>query len=402
MPFTRRHFLGASATLAGNAFLPKMAEAQTRWSQDDAFRAYTDLFQSPGSPELKTLALRALDAAKGAGATYADVRFRSFQLEQWRIFFGPNYPTPLQEFVVGIGVRALVNGYWGFAGRDGIVGVEDVAQLGIDATTQAKFGALGPARTVEMTPVPPVIDGHWQTPIDIDPFTVSFEEKVDFIGATSDFFIRQGPDIFTTSELEFLKETRTVASTEGSFFHQTLYTTSGIFTVSAGPDWMTENSGARSADFLTPSGAGWEAIRNAPFRERADELIEEARRSCRTQPIETGRYDVVFDAAAMAKILDVTLAPATELDRAFGYDADGIGTSFITQPLTMAGTLAVASPLITIAANRSLPTGAATAQWDDEGVVANETVLVRDGILADFQTTRESASAWPGATARSR
>jgi TldD protein len=36
--------------------------------------------------------------------------------------------------------------------------------------------------------------------------------------------------------------------------------------------------------------------------------------------------------------------------------------------------------------------GAATVKWDDEGVEPDSMTLVRDGILTDYQTTRESAT----------
>ena len=50
------------------------------------------------------------------------------------------------------------------------------------------------------------------------------------------------------------------------------------------------------------------------------------------------------------------------------------------------------APLLTVTANRSQPGALATVRWDDEGVVPEPFDLVRDGVLVDFQTTRESAT----------
>jgi TldD protein len=47
---------------------------------------------------------------------------------------------------------------------------------------------------------------------------------------------------------------------------------------------------------------------------------------------------------------------------------------------------------VNITANRSAPGQLATVKWDDEGVVPQTATLVKDGILNDFQTTREQAS----------
>ena len=84
---------------------------------------------------------------------------------------------------------------------------------------------------------------------------------------------------------------------------------------------------------------------------------------------------------------------ATQLDRALGYEANAGGTSFMNDPLAMLGSFKTASPLVTIKSNRSAPMQLATVKWDDEGVVPSDTTLVKDGILHDFQTTREQA-AW--------
>jgi TldD protein len=93
----------------------------------------------------------------------------------------------------------------------------------------------------------------------------------------------------------------------------------------------------------------------------------------------------------MASVLDATLGTATQLDRALGYEANANGTSQVNDPLTMLGTVSVASPMITVTANRSAPGQLATVHWDAEGVVPREITLVKNGILTDFQTTREQA-----------
>ena len=58
----------------------------------------------------------------------------------------------------------------------------------------------------------------------------------------------------------------------------------------------------------------------------------------------------------------------------------------------MVGSLQVATSLITLTANRSAPTQLATVKWDDEGVEPDVCfTLIQDGVLTDFQTTREQA-----------
>jgi len=336
--------------------------------------------------------MEALDTATRAGAHYVDVHVRVTQRESIGYFQGPKYPPPAYSTQIGFGIRALVNGSWGFSGVDGVPTKTDVAQLGRDATAQAAIAARGSSQVIELAALPAVANGTWTMPVEIDPFTVSTEEKIDFVDGISEFFLRESLNLDTQAWIDFMKETRTFASSDGAYTTQTVYATGGFLRVDTPPDWASERRGYRQANFLSYAGAGWEHVLNAPLQDRAHNIIEEALRMRRSKPVEVGRYDMVFDAYAMAGILDESLGAATELDRAMGYIANTFGTSYLNDPLAMVGTLRVASPLVTVTMNRSMPRGAATVKWDAEGVAPVETTLVKDGIVTDFQTTRESAN----------
>jgi TldD protein len=141
------------------------------------------------------------------------------------------------------------------------------------------------------------------------------------------------------------------------------------------------------------AGRGWEMFTEAPLSEDLPRLFDEAEQSRHAVPVDIGRYDAVFSAQAMAALLDHTIGAATELDRAMGYEANASGTSYLDHPLTMAGSLMIGSPEITITGNRSVVGGAATVRWDDDSVVPHDFTLVDRGRLVDFQTTREQV-AW--------
>jgi TldD protein len=352
---------------------------------------FEELLPVQSGPELKGIAEAALAAAKEAGATYADVHFIHSRRENWIYFPGPRYPAPSRSANIGFGIRALVNGYWGFAGIDGTTTTDMAAKAGRDATSQAKFAATGKPRTVELAPTP-VVTGTWTMPVEIDPFAISLEEKADYIDGLLDEISQLRYGVSMSAFVYLLKQERTFVSSEGSYTVQTIYNTGADMSLGVPRDWMTERPGGRSADFLSKAGAGWEYIRKAPIREEAWRMIEEALGSRRPKPVDVGRYDVVFDAKAVSNILSSSIGIATELDRAMGYEANGVGTSYFSDPLEMLGTYKIGSPLMTVTANRSMPGGAATVKWDDEGVAPVDTVLVKDGILNDFQTTREAAS----------
>jgi TldD protein len=146
-----------------------------------------------------------------------------------------------------------------------------------------------------------------------------------------------------------------------------------------------------------PVQAGWERITDVDVREllrqAMDQIDDALAHTLPVKPVEVGRYDLVLTADAMATLLSETLGPATELDRALGYEANAGGTSYLgPHPLTLLGTT-IASPLVTVTADRSTPLALATIGWDDEGVAPAPFPLISKGVLVDYQTTREQA-AW--------
>jgi TldD protein len=134
-------------------------------------------------------------------------------------------------------------------------------------------------------------------------------------------------------------------------------------------------------------------VRDHSLREEIRRLIDviEAESKLPVKPVDVGRYDAVLDAPSMQQLVAGTLGRATELDRALGYEANAGGTTYITDPFGSLGKIQVGASALTLLADRSTPGGAATVQWDDEGVAPDDFTLVKDGVLTDFQTMRESA-----------
>jgi TldD protein len=196
------------------------------------------------------------------------------------------------------------------------------------------------------------------------------------------------------SGMNFVRQLRVFASSDGASWTQTTYTSNAGFSIGYRSEFSAKlGPGGSSADFLSYAGRGWEHVAESGIIDAIPQLVVEAELSRHIVPVDVGRYDMVFSAAAMATLLDQTLAPATELDRAMGYEANADGTSYLSEPLEMLGTHQVGASLLNVSANRSMEGGAATVKWDDEGVEPEEFALVRDGVLVDFQTTREH-SAW--------
>ncbi|HXC25532.1 MAG TPA: TldD/PmbA family protein [Gemmatimonadaceae bacterium] len=340
---------------------------------------------------MQVLALRAVEAARSAGATYADARLTREVMHVFDMQGVGGRVFQVRE-EIGVGVRALVDGAWGFASSF-YWDPDAVVRMARDAVAQAKDNATGAAGTVELGQVP-VVTGRWETPIGIDPFTIPIEEKFAAFVEWKVCAERAGCPIEgggSYNTLTFIRQERVLATSEGTLVTQTLHRSGGDIRCTLG--------GHRGLEaFLpcdTPAGQGWERFAQIPAQVDAmhDALQAQAAIEDRGRPVDAGRTTVVCDGATMAALLGCTLGIATQLDRALGYEANAGGTSFLDDPLAMVGHLPLASPLVTVTANRTAPTQLATVQWDDEGVVPQPFTLVKDGVLVDFQTTREQA-AW--------
>src|SRR5262249_11301753 len=95
----------------------------------------------------------------------------------------------------------------------------------------------------------------------------------------------------------------------------------------------------------------------------------------------------------MADALHRTIGESLRLDRALMLSANDDGTTFAMPPLDIAGKYEVGSHLINIGGNRTLPHGAASVGWDEEGVPASSFPLVKEGVVVDYLTTRDTAPA---------
>ena len=123
--------------------------------------------------------MEALNAARQGGASYADARV---QRQQQNFVF--TREQQIQNVVdtdsIGIGVRALVDGTWGFAATQQLTR-EAVGAVARQAVAVAKANRLARDRAVELAPAPAHPNATWKSAYQVDPWTISIEEKVDLL-----------------------------------------------------------------------------------------------------------------------------------------------------------------------------------------------------------------------------
>jgi len=373
--------LGASV-LAGSALagIPQLLNASPT-PTGKALETFRDI------PMVKELMAAALNAAKMAGASYADVR-----CSRQRQNFVFTREQQIQQIVdtdtVGIGVRTLVDGTWGFAATR-ILTTDGAAAAAREAVAIAKASRIARDRSVEWLPSPVITDGYWKSAYTTDPFDIPIEQKADLLIRANAAAMKTKGVKFVFSGFFFVKDERNYANTDGSVFRQDVVRS-----------WPTMQITAVSADFTDfqsrtniaqPTARGWEFVLAQDLVGNAPKWGEEAAAKLTAKPVEVGRYDLVLDPSHLWLTIHESVAHPTELDRAMGYEANYAGTSFVAPPEKMLGQLKYGPPLLNIQGDRSQPGGLSTIGWDDDGVKPDEFLIIKNGVLNDYQTTREQA-----------
>lgn len=378
---TRRDFLQKSSVTAGSAAAaywlgrPKQALTQPHVESEEHGMITDD-------PRVKEFIQKAVDAAVAAGASYADARL-TYTRNRTLIV------TVQDSEEISVGVRAFANGYWGFASGP-VWTIDEAARLGAAAAAEVEISTKAKDRPITLPPIAPVQNGNWVMPVDIDPFQIHPYQMRDIIGGVRIFAGRfdgaelVGPSFFTRQDKAF-------GASNGSYWTQRTYLTHFAW------ETIVKKNGAEvrsSLDMLSYAGAGFELLDEAKVRAEIEREYEELLFdvSLPMIPVDVGRYEIVFDASSVANLLTETIGTATQLDRALGFEANAQGTSFLNDPVSMLGTYKVGSPLLAVTADRSMSNGAATVQWDDEGVAPSTVPLVTDGILTGYQSTCDDAA----------
>src|SRR6185503_9424362 len=115
----------------------------------------------------------------------------------------------------GIGVRAFVGGSWGFAATRELTR-DAVAAVARDAVAIAAANDRVAPSTTRLAPAAKVPDGRWITPHVIDPFSVPIESKAQLLFRINEEALKVKGVRFVTSSATSLKESRLLATTDGS------------------------------------------------------------------------------------------------------------------------------------------------------------------------------------------
>ena len=383
---TRRDFLATSALAAGAmavASFPAEAESVAR-----RLKMPRPHVEPPMDAPTKDLLMAALNSAKMAGASFADARIGRTQRN-----FVITRETQIIEIVdtdtMGCGIRALVDGCWGFAATRTLT-ADGVAAAGKEAAAIARANRVARDRPVELAAAPSLGERSWSNGFTVDPWSVPVEQKADLLLKANAEAMKVTGVKYVASQMFFVKEQKNYANTEGTITNQTIVRSWAPMSITAISTDFTDFQSRSNT--VQPAGRGYEHITEADIVGNARKWGEEAAQKLKAKPVEPGRYDLVLHPSHLWLTIHESVGHPTELDRAYGYEANYAGTSFVSPPEKMLGALKYGPEMLNVQGDRSQPGACATVGFDDEGVVPEDFLIIKNGVVNDYQTTREQAN----------
>ncbi len=350
----------------------------------------------------KKMADVALNAARSKGATYTDVRLGRY-LNQFVITREDKVENIVNTESYGMGIRVIANGGWGFAATDKVDN-DSIAKAAELAVATAKENSRLLVEPVKLAPQKGFGEVSWKAPIEKNAFEVPIKEKVDLLLSVNDAAMKGGAN-FINSFLFMVNEQKYFASTDGSYIDQDIHRIWPTFFITKidGATGKFETRNALSA----PMGMGYEYLYARPqdkiqgvttlYKGRYDMLEDaksgatQAAEKITAKSVEPGKYDLILDPSHLWLTIHESTGHPTELDRVLGYEANFAGTSFLTLDKWESKKFNYGSKLVNIFADKNQVGSLGAVGYDDEGVKCGRWDVIQDGILVNYQATRDQA-----------
>jgi len=338
---------------------------------------------------MKELAAWALNIANQRGATYADVRViddRSRALATKNGKIGNASDSRSQ----GFNIRVLMDGAWGFASSAELdrSSVESTAARAVDI---AKASARVKQSDVQLAPEK-AVTVEWTTPHQIDPFTISIEHNLALLQKIDAELRSVAGVTLAEANMNFRREEQWFFSSEGSDIHQTKYTTGAGYVAYAFAGSEIQKRSYPNSFGGQWQNKGYELIDELKLVENARRIAEEAVALHSAEQCPKGVFDIILESSQLGLQIHESVGHPIELDRVLGMEANFAGTSFLT--LEKLRNLKYGSELVNVVADarQEHGPGLGTFAFDDEGVAAQCTPIISNGLFTGYLSSRDTAS----------
>ncbi len=330
----------------------------------------------------------ALDAASGRGISYVDARVvllrnRSLTTKNGRVGHASESES------LGIGVRVLADGAWGFAASADLsrASVEATAALAVEI---ARASARVKVEDVQMAAEPAAVT-EWTTPYQVDPFSTSVQQNLALLMQVDAELRADAGVTLAETGMNFQREESWFLSSEGSDIHQTKYSTGAGYAAYAFAGSEIQKRSYPNSFGGQWQNRGYELIDEMKLVENARRVGEEAVALHRAEQCPEGTHTIILDGSQLGLQIHESVGHPIELDRVLGMEANFAGTSFLT--LEKLGRLRYGSDLVNVVADarQEHGPGLGTFAYDDEGVAAQSTPIITNGLFTGYLSSRETA-----------
>ena len=331
----------------------------------------------------------ALETAKRRGASYADVRVMDIRHREISTKNG-EVGTLLESETLGIGIRVVASGAWGFAATDRLTR-EGVQACAAEAVAIAKASALAKRENVALAPEQPYID-TWQNPFLKDPFRIPVERQIDLLLAADKEMRRVKGVTVAEGSMSFCRIEQLFASTIGSVIHQVkMQSGAGIVATAFAKNEIQKRSYPNSFGGQHML-KGYELVESLDLVGHAARAAEEAVALHSAAQCPEGQRTIILDSSQLGLQIHESIGHPIELDRVLGMEANFAGMSFLT--IDKLRKLKYGSDIVNVVADATLDhgPGLGTFGYDDEGVPAQSTPIITNGLFTGYLSSRETAS----------
>ncbi len=285
----------------------------------------------------------------------------------------------------GFGIRVLKDGAWGFS-SSAVISPEEVERVASEALRIASASASVSKKRSKLSEEEPWVDSY-QTNYLEDPFAVPLEEKIELLMKAVEAM--RGDKIkVAVGSLTFHRERKLFLNTEGAEIEQTITHSGGGISATASDGQQAQRRSYPNSAGGDFASKGYEFIREMGLIENAERIRDEAAALLSAPECPQGEVDLILDGSQLALQVHESCGHPTELDRVLGTEISYAGGSFLS--LDKLNKFQYGSNLVDITADATLEGGLGTFGYDDEGVKAQRTYLVRRGVFVGYLTSRET------------
>lgn len=325
---------------------------------------------------MKDILQKIRDEGSRKGAGFVDVRAVERETTSIALQDG-NADKLFRSSSVGLGVRVLVDGSWGFASGDG-VSFDLGARLLDAAIAGAKASRAGREEEAAVADMPGQ-EGRMSTPFEIDPRSVPLSRKMELLEALDKAGLAAGEGKIANRVLSYSDgfQRETVVNSFGSLVQSEYVRTGATSTFFARDGDVRQSSYKRKAAL-----AGFELLESLEASEFSEVAARKAVSLLSARKAPSGKFPVIFDPSITGLLTHEALGHNAEADHVV------TGTSILEGKLGDR----VASDLVTIVDDATMPGSWGSYFFDSEGTPGERRVLIENGKLLGLMHTLETAA----------